>query len=98
MRSWYMSVLLPGALTICRLFALQRGVQVGFYPVFCDTTLLRSIVLVAIIHVSRVPRFLLFLLLSGEPDVGIALDVEGEGDENVSNDGGDNADEGRPFS
>ena len=98
MRSWDMSVLRPGTLTICRLFALQWGVQVGFYPVFCDTTLLRSIALVAIVHVCCVPRFLLFLLLSGEPDVGIALNVEGEGDENVANDGGDNADEGRPFS
>ena len=98
MRSWHMSVLLPGALTVCRLFALQWGVQIGFDPVLCDITLLRSIALMAIIHMSRVPGFLLFLLLSGEPDVGITLDVEGEGDENVANDGGDNADEGGPFS
>ena len=92
MRSWYMSVLLPEARTICRLFALEWGVQVGFYPVFCDITLLRSIALMTIIHTCRVPRSLLLLLLSGEPNVGITLDVEGEGDENVANDGGDNAD------
>ena len=89
-----MSVLLPGALTICRLFALQRGVQVGFDPVLCDITLLRPITPIAILHVSRVPRLLSFLLLSGEPDVGITLDVKGEGDENVANYSGDNADEG----
>ena len=29
--------------------------------------------------------------------MGVALDVEGEGDEYVTNDGGDDADEGRPF-
>ena len=98
MGSGYMSVLLPGALTICRLFALHWGVQVGFYPVLCNITLLRSIALMAILHASRVPGFLLFLLLPGEPDVGITLDVKGEGDENVANDGGDNADEGGPFS
>lgn len=94
MRSRYMSVLLPGALTICRLFALQWGVQVGFYPVLCDVTLLRSIAFMAILHVSRVPHLLSFLLLSGEPDVGITLDVKGEGDEDVANYSGDNADEG----
>lgn len=94
MRSGDMSVLLPGALTICRLFVLQGGVQVDFYPVLCNITLLRSIAPMAILHVSRVPRFLLFLLLSGEPDVGITLDVQGEGDENVANYGGDNTDEG----
>lgn len=29
--------------------------------------------------------------------MSIALDVEGKGDENVANDGGNDADEGRPF-
>ena len=92
-----MCVLPPWVLTICRRSALQGGVQIGFYPIFCDVTLLRSIAPVTIIQVSCVPWFLLFLLLSTEPYVGVALDVEGEGDENVADDGGDDPDEGRPF-
>ena len=98
MRSWYMCVLFLGVLTIGRLIALQRGVQVGLYPVLCNTTLLRPIAPVTVVDVSCVPWFLLFLLLSGEPYVGVALDIEGEGDENVADYGGDNADEGGPFS
>lgn len=97
MRSWYACVLLPWVLTICRPSALQRDVQIGFYPVLCDITLLRSIAPVTIIYVSCIPCFLLFLLLSSEVYVGIALDVEGKGDENVANNGGNDADEGRPF-
>lgn len=92
MRSWYVGVLLPWVLTICRRSPLQRGVQIGFYPVLCDITLLGSIAPVTIIYVPCVPWLLLFLLLSSEMYVGIALDVEGKGDENIANDGGDDAD------
>ena len=97
MRSWYVGVLLPWVLTIGRPFALQWGVQISFYPVLCDITLLRPVAPMTVIHVSCVPWSLLFLLLSSEMYVGIALDVEGKGDENVANDGGDDANEGRPF-
>ena len=97
MRSWYMCVLLPGVLTIRRLSVLQWGVQISFNPVLCDITLLRPNAPVTVIFVSCVPWLLLLLLLSSEPYVGVALDIEGKGNENVANDGGDDADERRPF-
>lgn len=97
MGPWYMCVLLSRVLTVCRVFVAQRGVQVSFYSILCDVALLRPIAALTIVHVSCVPWCLLLFLLSSEPYVGVALDVEGEGDEYITNDGGDDADEGRPF-
>lgn len=97
MRSWYVCVLLCRVLTVCRLSVLQWDVQVGFYPVFCNVALLGPIALLTIFGVPCIPWLLLLFLLSSESYVGVALDIEGEGDENVANDGGDDADEGRPF-
>lgn len=93
MRSWYMRVFTRRVLTICRLSVIQWGVQVGLYPVFCNAALLRPIVFLTILCVPCIPRLLLLLLLSSEPYVGVALDIEGEGDEDVANDGGNDADE-----
>lgn len=92
MRSWYMGVLLRRVLTVCRLSNLQWCVQVGFYPVFCDVALLCPIVLLSVLCMPPIPWLLLLFLLSGEPYVGVALDIEGEGDEDIANDGGDDAD------
>lgn len=93
MRSWYMCVLLRRVLTVCRLSILQRGVQVGFYPVLSDVALLRPIAPLSILCVPCTPWLFLLFLLSGEPYVGVALDVEGEGDEDVAYNGGNDADE-----
>ena len=98
MRSWYMCVLLGRILTVCRLSVLQCGIKVGFYPVFCNIALLRSIASLAILCMSSIPWLRSLLLLSSEPYVGVALNIEGEGDENVANNSSDDADDRRPFS
>jgi len=38
------------------------------------------------------------VLVPTQPYMSIALDVEGKGDEDIPNNGGDDADEGSPFS
>lgn len=93
MRSWYMCILFCNVLTVCRLLVLQGGVQIGFYPFLGDLALLRSIAPLTMFRVPSIPWLLLLLLLSSEPYVGVTLNVEGEGDENVADDGCDNANE-----
>ena len=79
--------------TVRRLSIVQRSVEVSFYPVLCDIPLLRSISPPVIIPCVGC----VLLLLSSESYVGVALNIESEGDENVANDGGDDADKRRPL-
>ena len=96
-RSWYMCVLLRRVLTVYWLSILKRGVQVGFHPILCDGFLLRPIAPLTVLSAPCIPWLPPLLLLSIEAYVSVTLDIEGEGDEDVANDGGDDADEGRPF-
>ena len=97
MGSWYMCILLRKVLFNQRPSVLQAGIQISFYPVLCNIALLCPVSLLTIFGMCCIPCLLL-LLLSSKTDMGVTLDVEGEGDENVADDGGDDADKGRPFS
>ena len=92
MRSRYMRVLFCRALTVRRLSILQWDVQIGFDSILCDIALLRPVASLTILRASFIPWLRLLLLLSSEPYVGVALDIEGEGDEDVANNGGNDAD------
>ena len=97
MGAWYVCILLGKVLIIRRPSVLQTGIQVSFYPVLRDIALLCPVTLLTIYCMCCIPCPLL-LLLSSKTEMGVTLNVEGEGDENVADDGGDDADKGRPFS
>ena len=97
MGAWYMCILLGRVLIIQRPSVLQRGIQVSFHPVLRDIALLCPVSLLTIYCMCCIPCLLL-LLLSSETEMGVTLNIEGEGDENVADDGGDDTDKGRPFS
>ena len=97
MGAWYMCILLGRILIIQRRSVLQTGIHVSFHPVLRDIDLLCPVALLTIYGMCCIPCLLL-LLLSSKAEMGVTLNIEGEGDENVADDGGDDANKGRPFS
>ena len=80
-------------LTLAIPFIFRQRMEVQLSPLFSYLTLLCTVVTVLGLCPSITPLLVLFVLLAIESYVSVALDVEGEGDEDVSDDGGDDTDE-----
>ena len=80
-------------LTLAISFIFRQRMEVQLSPLFSYLTLLCTVVPVLVLCPSIIPLLVLFVLLAIESYVSVALDVEGEGDEDVSDNSGDDTDE-----
>ena len=83
-------------LLFCELTTPHRGAEVRLDSLLCDLALL----LCAVAPLLGIQPDLCSarpVLLLSEADVGVPLDVEGEGNKYVANNGGNNTDDRRPF-